>query len=61
MAEATSNHTTRLSDLIGCPIVRAAFQRAERDYGQSFAIPDDPPRVLEGGAVERLPELETVS
>jgi hypothetical protein len=42
----------RLSTLIRDPVVRAAFERAERDYGQTFAIPDDPPHTLNGGAAE---------
>jgi hypothetical protein len=29
------------SQRISDPIVRAAFERAEREYGQTFAIPDD--------------------
>jgi hypothetical protein len=52
---------SRLSSLIRDPIVREAFQRAERDYGQTFAIPDEPPAVLDGGAAERVDELEVVS
>jgi hypothetical protein len=53
----------RVSALIKDPIVRAAFQRAERDYGQAFAIPDDPPNELDGGAAEPVGErvLETAS
>ncbi len=47
-----------LSSLIQDPIVREAFLKAERDYGQTFAIPDDPPQVLDGGAAERVDELE---
>jgi hypothetical protein len=39
VAQANRISTTKLSDLIRDPIVRAAFQRAERDYGQAFAIP----------------------
>lgn len=51
-----------LSHLIRDPVVREAFQRAERDYGQTFAIPDDPPAVLDGGAAETIRELgEAVS
>jgi hypothetical protein len=45
-----------VSALIKDPIVRAAFQRAERDYGQTFAIPDDPPDELDGGAAEPVGE-----
>ena len=43
MAQTNQISTTKLSDLIRDPIVRAAFQRAERDYGQAFAIPNDLP------------------
>jgi hypothetical protein len=42
MSKANRNSTgfaTRLSSLIRDPVVRAAFERAERDYGQTFAIP----------------------
>lgn len=53
MANFTSPPTGRLSSLIRDPIVRAAFERAERDYGQTFAIPDDPPDVLDGGTTEQ--------
>ncbi len=58
---------SRLSSLIRDPIVREAFQRAERDFGQTFAIPDEPtapalprraPHVLDGGAAEPVDELE---
>lgn len=42
----------RISALIRDPVVRAAFERAERDYGQTFAIPDDPLPALDGGAAE---------
>jgi hypothetical protein len=61
MAQANRDHTgfaTRISSLIQDPIVRAAFQRAERDYGQTFAIPNDRPKVLIGGAAERVREFE---
>jgi hypothetical protein len=58
MAKANRISTTKLSDLIRDPIVRAAFQRAERDYGQSFVVPSDRPQVLNGGAAERVRELE---
>ena len=54
MRQAASIPTTRLSDLFTNPMVRAAFRRAERDHGQAFAIPNDPPRVLDGGAVESV-------
>jgi hypothetical protein len=31
----------RWSGRISDPVIRAAFERAERDYHQSFAIPDE--------------------
>jgi hypothetical protein len=58
MRQADRITTTKLSSLIRDPIVRAAFERAERDYGQTFAIPNDRPKVLVGGAAERVRELE---
>jgi hypothetical protein len=56
MAQANSNPTIKLSDLIRDRMVADAFQRAERDYGSSaFAVPAPPPRVLDGGgAVESV-------
>jgi hypothetical protein len=50
----------RPSSLIRDPVVRAAFERAERDYGQSFAIPDEPPLTLDGGAAEPLKAPEEI-
>jgi hypothetical protein len=47
VAQANCDRTgfaTRLSSLIRDPIVRGAFQRAERTNGQTFAIPDDLPK-----------------
>lgn len=52
MRQAVLIPTTKLSSLIRDPDLRAIFERAERDYGQSFAIPSDPGRVLDGGAAE---------
>ena len=43
-----------ISSLIRDPVVRAAFQRAERDNGQAFAIPMPRSPVLAGGAAKRL-------
>ena len=43
-----------ISTLIRDPFVRAAFQRAERDQGQAFAIPMPRNPVLAGGAAKRL-------
>jgi hypothetical protein len=58
MAQATRNSTgfaTRLSSLFSDPMVREAFERAERDldHGDCFAIADHPPR-LDTGAAEAL-------
>lgn len=50
----------RLSSLIRDPVVRAAFERAERDCGQTFAIPNDRPRMLDGGAAEPVSEFPEV-
>lgn len=69
--KASLKTITKVSDLIQDPVVRAAFQRAELAYGQTFAIPDEPtalqaalprraPRVLDGGATAER-ELEAVS
>jgi hypothetical protein len=46
-----------LSSLIRDPFVRAAFERAERDQGLTFAV--TPPRApeLTGGAAEQI-EME---
>ena len=60
MTQANRESTTKLSSLIRDPVVRAAFERAERDYGQTFAIPGDRPQVLNGGAAEHVRELEVV-
>jgi hypothetical protein len=54
--------------MIRDPIVRRAFQCAEAAYGQQFTVPDDldglpelvevrHPRILQGGAVERVREV----
>jgi hypothetical protein len=57
MAKAKPNPITSqpipLSNLFTDPVVRSAFERAERDGGDTFAVPAVPPRVLDGGAVER--------
>jgi hypothetical protein len=57
MAKASQSYH-KISDLLTDPILRAVFQRAERDYGQTFAIPDEPRPVLDAGAAERIDELE---
>jgi hypothetical protein len=69
MAQANRISTTKLSDMIRDPIVQRAFQCAEAAYGQHFTVHDDldglpelvevrHPRILQGGAVERVRELE---
>jgi hypothetical protein len=61
MRQADRISTTKLSSLIRDPVVRAAFERAEWDYGQAFAILNDPPKVLTGGAASAIVrELEVV-
>ena len=56
MAQADSNHTTKLSGLCGDPMLRDAFLRAERDLGDDYdaLVAVDHPRTLDGGAAERL-------
>jgi hypothetical protein len=62
MAQADRyNNTSPFYRLIRCPALRAIFERASRDYGQTFAIPDEPPAVLDGGAAQRVHEPEVVS
>ncbi|MBR1210245.1 hypothetical protein [Bradyrhizobium sp. JYMT SZCCT0180] len=56
MARAT-NHI-KLSQLIRDPIVRAAFEAAERDGLAPSLVDVDHPRTLNGGAVAS-PVLET--
>jgi hypothetical protein len=54
MAKAKIDYSTsRLSELFTDPVVRSAFERAERDGGATFAVPAVPPHTLDGGAVER--------
>jgi hypothetical protein len=66
MAQANSDPITsrrvKLSQLFVNPFVRDAFRRAE-DNGDcnitvTFAGPPDRPRLLQGGAAERVRELE---
>lgn len=59
MAKATSHSTTPpLSSLFIDPVVRHAFERAERDNGDTFAIPTAPGPVLTGGPAVALRDLE---
>ena len=54
---ATSNNTTQLSSLFTDPVLRAAFAAAERDGTAPLAVTVDRPRILTGGATERVLEL----
>lgn len=53
MADRPNTTTAPLSSLIRDPAVRAAFERAERDSGQAFAIPTPRAPVLNGGAAQK--------
>jgi hypothetical protein len=46
----------RVSTMIRNSIVRAAFERAERDEGHAFCTTAERPRMLNGGAAELVPE-----
>lgn len=43
-----------LSSLFRDPALRRAFERAERDDGQAFALPPPKPAPINGGAVKVL-------
>jgi hypothetical protein len=53
----------KISSLICNPIVRAAFERAERDQDPdpSYAIPDRPPEPLLGAAAVILADAERLA
>jgi hypothetical protein len=53
MAKATQSYTFHLSLLIRDPIVRAAFERAERD-NRPEPVEADRPKVLTGGEAEKV-------
>lgn len=53
MANRPHTTNTPLSSLIRDPAVRAAFERAERDNGQAFAISTPHSPVLAGGAAQK--------
>lgn len=53
MANRPHSTNTPLSSLIRDPAVRAAFERAERDNGQAFAVPTPRAPVLAGGAAQK--------
>ncbi len=65
MAKANRDYTTSqpipLSNLFTDPVVRSAFERAERDGGATFAVPAVSLRVLDGGAAESTLELAGVA
>lgn len=52
MAQADSNHTTKLSAMFRDPFLRAAFQAAEDDGLTGALVDTDHPRTLDGGAAE---------
>jgi hypothetical protein len=55
MARADSQPTTsRLSSLFRDQLVRSAFERAERDSGNAFAVTPQNPVTLAGGAAETM-------
>ena len=56
MAQADSNHTTRLSAMFRDPFLKAAFQAAEDDGLAPAFAETDHPRTLDGGAAERMTE-----
>ena len=56
MAQADSNHTTKLSSMFRDPYLRAAFQAAEDDGLAPAFVETDHPRTLDGGAAERMTE-----
>jgi hypothetical protein len=56
MAQADSNHTTKLSSMFRDPFVRAAFQAAEDDGLAPAFVETDHPRTLDGGAAARMTE-----
>ena len=47
----TSNIPIPLSRLCRSPILRAFFERAEKEDGAAFAVPAPAPKILTGGAV----------
>jgi hypothetical protein len=54
----TAFHAIPLSTLFTDPLVRDAFRRAEDGDSMIFAVPPARPRTLDGGAAERVRELE---
>ncbi|MGY2920544.1 hypothetical protein [Bradyrhizobium sp. USDA 3262] len=57
MAQATQQSTTKpLSSLFRDPVLRAAFEAAERDGMTPSLVESDHPRLLNGGAAEVIPE-----
>jgi hypothetical protein len=54
MANPVRITSTSISSLIRDPFVRAAFERAERDNGEAFAIQPAPEPELTGGAAAEM-------
>ena len=52
MAQANSNHTTKLSAMFRDPFLKAAFQAAEDDGLTGELVETDHPKSLDGGAAE---------
>jgi hypothetical protein len=57
MAQADSNHTTKLSALFIDPFLRAAFAAAEDDGLAPLLVEPNRPRTRDGGAAARVLEL----
>lgn len=55
MAQATDNF--RISSFISNPLIRAAFERAERDLPPAHVMSERPRPVLTGGEAVRVLEL----
>ena len=56
MAQANSNHITKLSAMFRDPFLQAAFQAAEDDGLAPSLVEIDHARTLDGGAAERMTE-----
>lgn len=50
MAKQPHTTFTPLSHLFRDPVLRAVFERAERDSGQAFAVPSDPRKPIRPNA-----------
>lgn len=49
-ANGLAGHSTHLSSLFRCPVLRDVFRRVERDNDGAFAVPAPKAPVLDGGA-----------